>query len=157
MNPLGIGERPQFWRQRAPVNDGVFLREQYAEVIDPHLCEDVHRFLSDGSTADDQRLQMATSELFGPFGQTQLSAPISVDQGVIKILICAHSRSTPYRRSVEFALHRLHRPRFIMSQTKCELAPEYAAKLRGHDDLRNRPQAQRLLGVHNLSLITLRQ
>src|SRR5262245_27865697 len=58
-------------------------------------------------------------------------------------------------RSVELSLHRLHRADRVVLEQEPEIPPEHRAQIDRHDDLRDRPQGERLARVHQLALVAL--
>ena len=83
MDPVRITDDAKLRRDGAWVDNRVLFREQNAVVVDSHLSENVHGFLSDGATADDEWLDVSTVKLTHPSIAAVAKTTVLVNQRVM--------------------------------------------------------------------------
>ena len=66
MNPVRVANDTKLRRDGPRVDDRVLLGEQNSVVVDSHLSKNVHGFLSDRTTANDEWLNVSAVKLTHP-------------------------------------------------------------------------------------------
>ena len=112
MHPVGVRQGAQLRRQGIAIDNGVFLREENAEVLYAHLGKHIHGLLADRATADDQRTHMSAVELPDPRAAALPQLAVAMDERVVQVMFVGHAGFPQYfirglARSMEFALYRL--------------------------------------------------
>ena len=83
MNPVRIADNAKLRGDGPRVDDRVLLREQNAVVVDSHISENVHGFLSDRATANDEGLNVSTVKLTHPSIAAVAKTTVLVNQRIM--------------------------------------------------------------------------
>ena len=83
MDPVRITNDAKLRCDGARVDNRVLLREQNALVVDSHLSKNVHGFLSDGATADDEWLNVSAVKLTHPSMAAAAKTTVLMNQRIM--------------------------------------------------------------------------